>query len=566
MIDASTEKFLGKLLYIGSPIVTVFILTSVVTDPVNVTKLFIGSGVAFAILCLLIFKFPKQFWIENKWLVGITLAFILAMFNSLFQSESPWSQNLYGAYGRNTGLLTYLILCIFLIGGLGVRSMLSFDRIVSGILWAGGINIIYCAWVLAFGDFVGWENPYGKILGLFGNPDFISAYLGIFISVALARIFQPKSSNFIKVLLGIASLVALFEIRKSHAIQGLAVTAAGAVIVIFFVVRARFVSIRWTGIYVAIVSSLGLLSVLGAFQIGPLTKFIYKTSVSLRGVYWDAGLQMGFSHPLSGVGMDSYGDWYRYARSASAATTFPGPTTTSNVAHNVIIDFFAFGGWPLLLTYLAILACGISALVRLTSRTNSSDGTAVALIAAWSCYQLQSVISINQMGLAIWGWLLTGVLVAYERITRVSPVQADSLSNEKSKRKSNSSNGIITPQLVGGIGFVVGLMIAFPPLNADMKLKAAFNSRQVTQVDQALAPSLMNPSDSFKFLAAINTFANSNLQEKAHEYALKAAVFNPRSFDAWRAIYLLPNSTPAEKDKALGKLKELDPNNPNVTQ
>jgi O-antigen ligase len=64
---------------------------------------------------------------------------------------------------------------------------------------------------------------------------------------------------------------------------------------------------------------------------------------------------MGKEHPLTGVGMDSYGDWYRRARSENAATVLPGPKTITNAAHNVVIDFFAFGGWPLLLAYLGTL-------------------------------------------------------------------------------------------------------------------------------------------------------------------------------------------------------------------
>jgi hypothetical protein len=55
---------------------------------------------------------------------------------------------------------------------------------------------------------------------------------------------------------------------------------------------------------------------------------------------------MGNSHPLTGVGMDSYGDWYRRSRDAQALI-LPGPNTTTNAAHNVFIDVFAYGGYPL---------------------------------------------------------------------------------------------------------------------------------------------------------------------------------------------------------------------------
>ena len=65
------------------------------------------------------------------------------------------------------------------------------------------------------------------------------------------------------------------------------------------------------------VGILGFIALMGALQKGPLTKLIYKTSVSLRGEYWQAGWNMAKEFPLTGVGMDSYGDWYRRARDAT---------------------------------------------------------------------------------------------------------------------------------------------------------------------------------------------------------------------------------------------------------
>jgi hypothetical protein len=42
---------------------------------------------------------------------------------------------------------------------------------------------------------------------------------------------------------------------------------------------------------------------------------------------------------------------------------------------------------------------------------------------AWTCYQVQSLISINQVGLALWGWILTGALIAYEEQPETSQVE-----------------------------------------------------------------------------------------------------------------------------------------------
>jgi hypothetical protein len=178
---------------------------------------------------------------------------------------------------------------------------------------------------------------------------------------------------------------------------------------------------------------------------------------------------------------------------------------------------------------------------------------------------VQSVISINQVGLAIWGWLLTGALVAYEYSTRESSAATASIEPGRGKAKANSSSGVFSPQLVAGLGIIVGLLIAVPPLSVDMKWRSALNSKDANKVLAALEPGYLSPSDSARFAQAVQLFSSSNLQDQAHQIALKGIEFNPNYFDAWKIVYFLPNSTPAEKAEALKNMKRLDPLNPDVT-
>jgi hypothetical protein len=425
------------------------------------------------------------------------------------------------------------------------------------------INVIYCAWVIAFGDFLAWSNPYQNILGLFGNPNFISAFLGIFITTIFAGALAPGTSIWYRVGGALVSLVAFYEILDSNAIQGIVVTAGGISIVGFFAVRAKFGSKILTSAFVVSVLGVGFLAVLGALQKGPFI-FIYKTSVSLRGAYWNAGINMGVDHPVTGVGMDSYGDWYRRARSENAATVLPGPKTITNAAHNVVIDFFAFGGFPLLLTYLGLLAVAAAAAFKVIRRTSGYDSVFVAMFAAWACYQVQSLISINQVGLALWGWILTGALIAYERATRQELSDSDQAQTKNLKKPTKQKTSIISPQLVAGLGIVVGTLFAVPPMSSDMKWRVALDSKDANKVLAALEPAYLNPVNSQRFAQAVQLFASSNLLVQAHDIAVKGVEFNPDYFDAWRMLYFLPNSTEQEKKTALENLKRLDPRNPDV--
>jgi hypothetical protein len=142
-------------------------------------------------------------------------------------------------------------------------------------------------------------------------------------------------------------------------------------------------------------------------------------------------------------------------------------------------------------------------------------------------------------------------------------VVAEEPPARKGTRKSANS-GVISPQLVAGIGVVVGLLVAVPPLSADMKWRSALDSKDANKVMAALEPGYLSPSDSSRFAQAVQLFASSNLMDQARDIALKGVEFNPDYFDAWKILYFLPNSTDAEKALALENMKRLDPRNPDV--
>jgi O-antigen ligase len=563
MFNKAAEKTASLLILLGAPFVTVFLVTQSVTDPVNATKLAAAGGLGAGLLSVALFFNFRALISENKFFVALALVFVVAGISAVLHSGSPSSQNLYGSFGRNTGLITYLVLLAISISALTLREVFSFQRVIYGLQIAGIINVLYCSWVIAFGDFISWNNPYGNILGLFGNPNFISAFLGIFITTILAIVVAPKTSWKTRVAGILVALVAFYAVVDSNAIQGIVVTAGGIAIVGFFVVRSYLKSVILTYLYSAAVVGVGVLAVLGALQKGPFT-FIYKTSVSLRGAYWNAGITMGMDHPLTGVGMDSYGDWYRRARSENAATVLPGPNTVTNAAHNVVIDFFAYGGFPLVISYLGMLLLAGIAAFKVIRRLQNYDAIFVAMFGAWTCYQVQSLISINQVGLALWGWILTGALIAYEKATREQVDEPQTMAKKVSAPIKQHSASVISPQLVAGLGVVVGVLIAVPPLSADTKWRSALDSKDANKVMAALEPGYLNPNDSQRFTQAVQLFASSNLIDQARAIALKATVYNPDYFDSWKILYFLSNTTDEEKALALKNMKRLDPRNPDV--
>jgi hypothetical protein len=562
MSTAITEKLIVKILSVGAALTTILIISGSVTDPVNTPKLVVIGMTGFAATVVLLYSGARNLLGQHKQVLFMVFLFTSSMIIALIQSESPISQNLYGSYGRNNGLLAYLFLASIFLSTLVLRISTSFESLIKSLLFAGIINILYCLWVITFGDFIGWSNPYGNILGTLGNPNFIGSFLGMFFTAYLAFALGNSASKIMKLSLFVVLPVTAFEIYDSNAIQGRVVAVLGIGILGFLLVRSRFGNGMTFG-YIFVGSIGALFALLGALQIGPLTRYIYKTSVSLRGQYWLAGWNTGESHPITGVGMDSFGDWYRRSRDLHALE-MPGVNTVVNAAHNVPLDMFAFGGWPLLLTYITIMGLTGIAAVKLIIRNRNYDPILAVLVTTWVGYQVQSIISINQIGLAVWGWLLSGALIAYERSTRTESSEGIQTVNQPRKKTQSHS---IQPQLLlmGLSGGVIGLLVALPPFSADVKWRSAQLVRTVPALEESMRASYFNPQNSMKYLTNIQTLEQSSLFELSHKYALEAVKWNPESFEIWKVLYLIRDSTAEEKVLALENMKRLDPLNPDVT-
>ena len=555
-----TEKLLSRILYIGVPFVSIFLLDGNVSDPVNAPKLF-ALGVVSSAALSVFFKLNPKITLRKFALPAILLLiFLIFSVVTLLTSSAPFSQSLYGVYGRNNGFMTYLFLTFLFFSALSINSLESHLKISAGLLIAGLVNLIYCGWVLIFGDFLSWNNPYGNILGTFGNPNFIGSFFGICFGVLMSFILAPQLGRQKRLLFIIPIPVLLIEIYLSRAIQGRVLVAVGIAVTVFFWIRFNSSKIL-LGAYSLAASLLGVLALAGALQVGPLTSAIYKTSVSLRGQYWLSGWNTGNANPWNGAGFDSLGDWYRRMRE-NRALELPGVDTVVNTAHNVPLDVFAFGGWPLFTSYVLIMGLvGYKCIAHITKMKNY-DPVFISLFTAWLCYQLQSIISINQIGLAVWGWLLSGVLLSYtgrNMHDRDSRVTGPNNSSKKAK-----SQEIISPQLVAGIAVVISSIVSVPPLSSDIKWLSAQKSGDSSKLEESMKPGYLNPANSYKYLVNVQIFERSNLHQLAHTYALEAVRFNPDYYDAWKLLSILKNSTNEDKSLALSNMRRLDPRNPEL--
>jgi hypothetical protein len=559
MFNTANEKLIAKLLYLGVPFTALVVGNNINYDPVNITKMMALSVVGFAVLAIALSGQGKALIREHKATSIFVALFLIFALSAAVFSELPFQQNIFGVYGRNTGLITYLGLAGVLLGAVTLRSKNYFRKMIFGLIFSGLANVVLNTFSLLGVELISWNNVYNTLLGTFGNPNFISSFLGIFFVALLGFLFGNNVSIFIK----LASLplfaLTFYQILVTKSIQGIVVTALGTAIVGFFLVRHYLKMIWLQALYLFGSAVAAAFAIAGALQVGPLTQYIYKTSVSLRGEYWQAGLNMGMDHPLTGVGMDGYGDWFRRARDASAMI-LPGPNTVTNSAHNVNIDIFAYGGFPLVVSYFGLLALAAVAIVKVALRQKNYDPIFVSLSAAWICYQAQALISINQIGLAIWGWALTGLVIGYEFATRSQSLEVSD-TNDTSNRgrtKNKSNNESVGTWLVGAIGAAVGFGLAISPFVADTNWRSSLGSGSLPTVQAA---ALKAPSDSYRMVNIAVLFEQNKFTAQAAEIVRIAVKYNPDHFDGWRVMANLSETTPEEKAEAKKNMIRLDPLN-----
>lgn len=566
MYRLETEKLIARLMAFTLSAVTIVIFTQSVTDPVNVTKLFFLGALAFATTGAAFKTFDSQFIKMNKLPLFLLASFLVFSVSTLLTSKSPLSQSLYGVYGRNNGFLLYLLLVLLYVCTLTITNNNLFRRYLVALAIAGVVNVLYALWVMAFGDFIGWNNPYGNLLGTLGNPNFIGSFFGMFAALLFTMVAAKTESKMFRIGALILLPFVFLGIVDSHAVQGKVLFVAGAGIIVFYWVRSRFGSEWFSLTYLALATAGFIVALIGTLQKGPLAGVLYKETVSLRGEYWYAGWGTGSANPLFGAGFDSYGDWYRRSRRESALT-LPGVDTVSNTAHNVFLDIFAFGGWPLFISYILLVLLVVASIIRFTIRNKKFDSIFVGLTSVWACYQLQSTISINQIGLAIWGWAFGAAIVAYDMndARNIASTQVNPSGSISSKRKmKNPGSSVITPGLTAGLSAVVGMLIAVPPLSADMKWRSAQMSQDANEVEAVLNPSYLNPINTFAFNNIVGVFETNNLTDLAYKYGLAAVKFNPDSFEAWRNLSQLSKTSDTERQEAFANMKRLDPLNKTI--
>ena len=510
----------------GSSLITLY-LNSKVQDPFNSPKFWILLVITSWLTGHLVKN--RDVFLKDKILnrIFILLVFFIGftLLSAIFTDVKYTA--FFGENMRRTGALNYVALSVLFLSAASFLRLKNINRIYgvaffTGFL-VGGYGLLQSSGI----DFVQWNNPYNSVISTVGNPNFSAAIMAVLATIIFGPVLNSNYNKVVQIICFVTFIILLYTIYQSGARQGLIAIAlgVGSYLIVFIHSKNRKLG------YLALGSGslVSLIAILGMLQIGPLTNLLYKSSVTVRGYYWRAGIQMLKDHPIFGVGLDRYGAYFKQYRESTYSLNYGFDITSTN-AHNVPIQIFSTSGALVGICYLAILAFVIRRGVIGIKNNSGNNRLAIASVfSAWLAFQAQSIISIDNIGITVWGWMLGGAVVGLS----IPDLNLQTVSN--GARKSVKSISLLQP-LVSGTFVLISIIIVTFCFRSESNMylqRMVFNP----QVEANKAP--------------------------LHEYALKT-IQSPLVEPTYRlnsAINMIANNFVADGVKQLDYLYKLDPRN-----
>jgi len=404
--------------------------------------------------------------------VILIIVFISFLTISMIMSKNNFIA-LFGDNMRKNGYLTYLSLSIiFLITVFYVRNnnlIRLYKFMLLSALAVGGYGLLQ----MTGNDFVNWSSSGMALFSTMGNSNFAGSLMAILATITLGGSYIYRSSVALSSISIIAFVILVITIFPTNARQGLLLLFFG---ISYLIIVMIYNFNRIIGRIAILLSFAGLLaSILGMLQIGPLTKLLYKDSVSVRGFYWRAGIEMFQNNILFGVGLDNYGSFFKQYREVGYPLKY-GYSLTSTNAHNVFIQQFATGGIFVGISYILITLfvfwCGIKSLRKFTGEDRN---TLAVFFIAWLAFQGQSVISIDNIGISIWGWVLAGIIVglSVEKSENYLPKEKVNEGRQFKKQEINMLQPATS--IVFSVLAIILIVFLYRGDSAIFKLRSAYN-------------------------------------------------------------------------------------------
>ena len=403
-----------RLLVAASLVLTCVLFLPDAADPVNVVKLTALLLCMLGVLALAAVRVLRTR--ETDLPTGLPAyagLFALAAFTLAAVVAPHTPTAVFGTNGRNAGLLAYGSALLLYLAVLRLFDRPATRGVLFALVLGGLFTALYGALQYRGIDAVGWNNPFNPIIAGLGNPNFAAAYIGISVPAAAWGALWDGWHPAFRVLSGGVALLGLGVAAISDAVQGPLAAAAGLAVLAVAVVLNLPAALRRPLLAgLAVVSLLGLAVLfVGVTGRGPARAFFSGVSFRNRTFYWEAAVSMWQRSPLYGVGLDSYGIRWRQERPIEAPRELGGDHY-SDAAHDVFLQMAAQGGVVLGAAFLLLLGLVAFHLVRGLRRLEGQERLLLGgLGGAWAAYQVQALVSIDQVPLLLVDYVVGAAVV-----------------------------------------------------------------------------------------------------------------------------------------------------------
>jgi O-antigen ligase len=448
-------------------VATTFMIWTSLADPINIPKIFILVMLSAWVLGTVLVGFSQGGLRKlsiGQWAI---LAFAFAMLLAAVLTDVRYTA-FFGTSQRNDGALSYVALAI-----LAIAASMSFDiahlfQFRNGLLVVGAFLTFYGVLQTTGNDPFTWVLVYGPIMGTLGNPDFMSAAIGV---SAIATVWMILSTKEMLPRAGtiILLLLELFVLRRSGSLQGLLAFAFGLVVLVL--AKLWQLNTRYGVIGIVFVGLCAIPTFLGFVNRGPLASYLFRSTLKNRQDYWHAAIGMFKAHPLVGVGLERFGE--NYGLYAPQIQVVHGQIT--NNAHNVFLQLAATGGLLVILPYLFLIGVIFLTTIRAIRMTRGqAQIDLIAVTTIWIALLLVSLISIDNLGVAVWFWISGGVLyaIAHESLKEDEKKPKERKSSSKKAREVVPSNASYVAPIVS---LVLAVLMLIPMISVWKTSAAVFD-------------------------------------------------------------------------------------------
>lgn len=459
-------------------------------------------------------------------------------------STAPLEQQIFGRTGRGLGIITIYSLAVVFIATAVLMQPDFENKIVFGIISSAFISSLYSIFQSYGIDLLKWDSKTNGVIGTLGNPNFQSAFASMALVPSFLYFWNSEKRRYLAITL---FMFFSFTILRTQSTQGIisGFFSTFLVIAIFYWYKNKLVfwSILLSGSLSAIFAITGMLNM------GPLASYLYKVSIQSRGDFWRAAFNTANSHPIFGVGIDSFGDYFLKYRDITAANHSFAEYTDN--AHNFFLEHAATGGYVFAFLNLLIVALVLVTFIKIQRNSKQFNSILASLFASWVAFQMTTVISPGNLVNMYWNAVISGTIVGLYKLMTVQKVDVNAAKERK------PTMNVFAPVILG----MLGIVFMFPAFNIDRMQLSAMKKGDANLVMKATTS---YPESTIRYSLIGRELLDSGLTQQSLEISRSGVKFNPNSAGLWALILVNPSATNEERLIAKEKILELDPLNTEV--